>query len=93
MPPMPNPNFSVRPRRLRRSAPLRDMLQRVRLQRSDFILPIFVTEGTRVRREISSMPGVFQMSIDVATDWLARRADEAMRDWMKRLPTHQRRGL
>jgi porphobilinogen synthase len=52
------------------------MLARVRLRRSDFILPVFVCEGKNVRREVESMPGVFQMSVDVATLWLAARAAE-----------------
>lgn len=52
------------------------MLQRVQLRRSDIIVPVFVAEGTGVRREVSSMPGVFQMSIDVCCDWLAVRAGE-----------------
>ena len=62
----------IRPRRLRLSAPLRNMLQRVTLRRSDIIVPLFVTEGEKIRREVSSMPGVFQMSVDIASDWLAR---------------------
>ena len=39
-------------------------------------IPVFVTDGSNVRREVASMPGVFQMSIDIATEWLAQRADE-----------------
>ena len=42
----------------------------------DIILPVFVREGSEIRREIPSMPGVFQMSIDVALPWLSRRAEE-----------------
>jgi porphobilinogen synthase len=52
------------------------MLRSVDLRRSDIIVPVFVTEGTNVKREVSSMPGVFQMSIDVASEWIAKRADE-----------------
>ena len=52
------------------------MLRRVVLRRSDFILPVFVREGKGVRREVASMPGVFQMSVDVAAEWLAKRAKE-----------------
>jgi porphobilinogen synthase len=66
----------VRPRRLRLHPQLRSMLQRVTLKRSDIIVPVFVTEGTQVRREVASMPGVFQMSVDVAVPWLAARAAE-----------------
>ena len=69
-------NLPVRPRRLRLQAGVRAMLQRVTLRRSDIIVPVFVREGTGIRQEVSSMPGVYQMSLDVATDWLAERADE-----------------
>jgi porphobilinogen synthase len=65
-----------RPRRLRLGAPLRTMLQRVALRRGDFIVPVFVREGSNVRQEVASMPGVFQMSVDVAAPWLAERAQE-----------------
>src|SRR5688572_30685611 len=66
----------IRPRRLRLRPELRGMLQRVALRRSDVIVPVFVTVGRGVRREVSSMPGVFQMSVDVAADWLAARAEQ-----------------
>src|SRR3954463_1304739 len=66
----------VRPRRLRLRPELRRMLQRVTLRRSDVIVPVFVTGGKGVRKEVGSMPGVFQMSVDVAADWLAARAEQ-----------------
>jgi porphobilinogen synthase len=68
-------DLSIRPRRLRQPA-LRRMLQRVTLRRSDVIVPVFVREGSGVRQEVSSMPGVFQMSVDVALPWLTQRAEE-----------------
>jgi porphobilinogen synthase len=68
-------DLSIRPRRLRRPE-LRPLLNRVSLRRSDIIVPVFVREGTDVRQEVPSMPGVFQMSVDLATPWLARRAEE-----------------
>ncbi|MGD0540391.1 MAG: porphobilinogen synthase, partial [Tepidisphaeraceae bacterium] len=46
----------------------------VRLHRRDLIVPVFVRDGKGVRREIPSMPGIFQMSVDVAADWLQQRA-------------------
>jgi porphobilinogen synthase len=52
------------------------MLQRVTLQRCDIIVPVFVIEGSKIKREVPSMPGVFQVSVDVATDGLSRKADE-----------------
>jgi len=44
--------------------------------RRDIILPLFVREGTGLRQEVASMPGVHQMSVDVAADWLDRHAQE-----------------
>jgi porphobilinogen synthase len=69
-------DLPIRPRRMRLNPQLRTMLQRVTLRRSDVIVPIFVREGRGEKREVASMPGVFQMSLDVATDWLALRASE-----------------
>jgi len=53
-----------RPRRLRRREPLRAMVREARLGREDFILPLFACAGRNVRREISSMPGVHNLSVD-----------------------------
>lgn len=59
---------SIRPRRLRRSPALRAMVRETTLAPDDFIYPLFVTHGSRVRQPISSMPGVFQLSIDQLAD-------------------------
>lgn len=53
-----------RPRRLRRTDALRALVRETRLGPEDFILPLFACPGERVRREISSMPGVHNLSID-----------------------------
>lgn len=53
-----------RPRRLRRREPLRALVREARLAREDFVLPLFVCPGNGVRREIPSMPGVFNLSVD-----------------------------
>lgn len=53
-----------RPRRLRKSKEIRDMMQETSLSVNDFIYPLFVTYGKDVKKEISSMPGNYQMSID-----------------------------
>ena len=75
-------DLPIRPRRLRQQPQLRAMLQRVTLRRSDIIVPVFVREGTGIRQEVASMPGVFQMSVDVASDWLARgRRKGSARIW------------
>lgn len=54
----------VRTRRFRRTPALRAFVQETRLSAQDFIYPLFIVEGENVRREIASMPGQFQMSID-----------------------------
>ena len=53
-----------RPRRLRRSPAMRDLVRETHLQPSNFILPLFVVEGEGIRKPISSMPGNAQISID-----------------------------
>jgi porphobilinogen synthase len=53
-----------RPRRLRRREPLRALVREARLAREDFVLPLFVCAGSGVRREVPSMPGVFNLSVD-----------------------------
>ncbi len=53
-------------RRLRQSAAMRSLVRETRLEPSALIYPLFVTPGREVRREIGSMPGVFQLSVDEA---------------------------
>jgi porphobilinogen synthase len=53
-------------RRLRSSAAMRAMVRETRLTPDMFVLPLFVCEGEGVRREVSSMPGVFNLSVDEA---------------------------
>jgi porphobilinogen synthase len=55
-----------RPRRLRRTAALREMVRETTLAPSDFIYPLFVVEGRDVRRPIASMPGIFNLSLEHA---------------------------
>ncbi len=58
-----NLQFS-RNRRLRNSATLRAMVRETVLQKEDFIYPLFVVEGENKKNPVSSMPGVFQFSLD-----------------------------
>ena len=53
-----------RPRRLRRTAALRNLVRETNLSAHDFILPLFVNEKISARRAIQSMPGVDQLSPD-----------------------------
>lgn len=51
-------------RRLRINENIRAMVSENHLELSDLIYPLFVVEGQKIKKEISSMPGVFQMSLD-----------------------------
>lgn len=54
----------TRLRRLRYNSVLRDMVTETKLSVDDFVMPLFVRPGTKVRNPISSMPGNFQLSVD-----------------------------
>jgi porphobilinogen synthase len=53
-----------RPRRLRRTEALRSLVRETQLAPADFILPLFACAGEKIRREISAMPGVHNLSVD-----------------------------
>jgi porphobilinogen synthase len=53
-----------RPRRLRSSEQIRSLVRETRLAPTQFILPLFVCPGEGIRREIGSMPGNYQLSVD-----------------------------
>ncbi|MCQ4606697.1 porphobilinogen synthase [Corynebacterium pseudogenitalium] len=53
-----------RPRRLRQNPAIRQLTAETRLAPADFILPLFVADGITERREIASMPGVYQHTTD-----------------------------
>jgi porphobilinogen synthase len=63
----------VRMRRLRRSESLRALVRETTIEPGDLIYPLFLCPGEGVRREVGSMPGVFQLSVDEAV----REAEEA----------------
>lgn len=54
-----------RPRRLRRNEAIRRMVRETHLSVNDFVYPLFVVEGKNVRNPIKSMPGNYQLSIDL----------------------------
>ena len=65
-----------RPRRLRRTAGIRALIRETRLSPDNFIYPLFVCTGEGTRREVGSMPGVFQLSVDEAVrEAAAAKAD------------------
>ncbi|HZN19657.1 MAG TPA: porphobilinogen synthase [Micromonosporaceae bacterium] len=65
----------VRPRRLRRTAALRRLVEETRLAPAEMVLPLFVREGLTEPREVASLPGVLQHS----RDSLRKAAAEAVR--------------
>jgi porphobilinogen synthase len=56
--------FIHRPRRLRRTEALRDLVRETALNPADLIYPLFACEGEGVRRPVQSMPGCFNLSVD-----------------------------
>jgi porphobilinogen synthase len=77
-------------RRLRHSATLRAMVRETRLAPDMFILPLFVCEGEGVRREVPSMPGVFNLSVDEAVkEAMAAKAEGVKSVILFGLPDHK----
>jgi len=66
---------SKRSRRLRANPTLRSMVRETHLRTEDLIYPLFAVPGKSVRNEISSMPGVYHLSVDVIADEARRAAD------------------
>ena len=62
-------------RRMRRTEPLRRLVRETRLEPSQLIYPLFICPGEGIRKPISSMPGVFNLSIDEAV----KEAEEAVK--------------
>ena len=65
-----------RPRRLRRTATLREMVRETVLSPSDFIYPLFVQPGQGKKNEIGAMPGNFRFTVDTLVDHPAARRSE-----------------
>ena len=57
-----------RPRRLRRTEKLRNLVRERDINTAGFIYPMFVCPGRKVRREVDSMPGVYQQSVDAIVE-------------------------
>ena len=65
-----------RPRRLRRSAAIRSLVRETRLSPENFLYPLFAVTGEGRRREVGSMPGVYQLSVDeIVKEGAAAKAD------------------
>lgn len=75
MPYQPSAGFPLhRPRRLRSHPRLRDLVRETHLSCDDLVYPLFVYHGKNLRREIPSMPGQYQLSLDRLEEVLAEAA-------------------
>jgi len=85
-----NLTLTRRLRRLRRSEAMRAMVRETRLSPDMFVLPLFVCEGEGVRREVPSMPGVCNLSVDEAVKEAgAAKADGIRSVLLFGLPDHK----
>ena len=66
-------------RRLRRTPAMRALVREARLSPDMFMLPLFVCEGRGVRREVPSMPGVFNLSVDEAVKEAAAASGDGVK--------------
>ncbi len=69
----------TRLRRLRQHPVLRDLVRETSLSPRDFILPLFVRPGAGIKKEIASMPGNYQLSVDRLVDEIGAAADLGIR--------------
>ena len=67
--------FIRRPRRNRKSAAIRDLVQETTLSINDFIFPMFVMEGTGIKSEIKSMPNIYRFSLDTLLEEIKEVSD------------------
>ncbi len=68
-----------RPRRLRRTPTLREMVRETVLQPSDFIYPLFVQPGTGLKQEIGAMPGNYRWSVDRLVEEVGAAREEGVK--------------
>ncbi len=57
-----------RPRRLRATQALRNLVRETKLEKEDLIYPLFIVDGENIKREIPSMEGVYHFSVDMLED-------------------------
>ncbi len=72
-------NLTHRPRRLRKSATIRALVRETRLAPESLMYPLFVCTGEGIRRPVSSMPGVFQLSVDETVNEALGAAEDGIR--------------
>jgi porphobilinogen synthase len=75
MPAVQAPFPASRPRRLRASAALRDLVAETRLSPADLIWPVFVRDGDGIEEPVASMPGVMRRSVDRVVEAACEAAD------------------
>ncbi len=68
-----------RPRRLRRTASLRELVRETRVEASDLIYPMFIDDRRPARQPIASMPGIDRLSVEAAVDEARAAFDEGIR--------------
>ncbi|MCZ0935297.1 MAG: porphobilinogen synthase [Gemmatimonadetes bacterium] len=77
---MPEASFpTARPRRLRRTASLRELVRETRLEASDLVYPLFIDDRGAARQPIPSMPGIDRLSIEAAVDEAGAAFEEGIR--------------
>ena len=90
MNPPPSGFPTVRPRRLRQHPLLRDLVRETSLSAQDLILPLFVRPGKGLKKEIASMPGNYQLSVDRLVEEAGGAADLGVRAFMLfGIPAHK----
>lgn len=67
-----------RPRRLRRNENIRSLVRETHLSKDDLIMPVFITAEENVKNEISSMPGIYQYSLDRVDEELKTLAERGI---------------
>jgi porphobilinogen synthase len=89
-PPLPGRFPTVRPRRLRHHPLIRNLVRETTLSVQDLILPLFVRPGRGIKKEITSMPGNYQLSIDCLVDEVGAALDLGVRSFIFfGIPTHK----
>jgi porphobilinogen synthase len=72
-------DLTKRPRRLRRSGFLREIVAEHSVSVNDFIIPLFVQDGTGVEIEIPSMPGYHKRSLDLTIEHVKQLRDYGLK--------------
>jgi porphobilinogen synthase len=81
---------TVRSRRLRHNPLVRELVRETALEPRDFILPLFIRPGRGIKKEIASMPGNFQLSVDRLADEVGTAVDLGLRSFILfGIPSHK----